>query len=380
MRSFGERLRAAGGYGPGFDMVRLVLCYQVLVWHAWVINIGSARPGKASIAWLPFEVMVPMFFALSGFLVAASAQRLPTGTFLANRAWRILPALVAVVLLAALVIGPLVTSLPLAAYVRDPAFARYFLNMAGIVRYTLPGVFEAAPVGDAVNGSLWTVPWEIACYLLLATLISAGLMRRAALLLGIALGWLLLSNFAWMVMPGGNLPDLAGRAVRFGLLSQGAMLVPYFLSGAALYLARERVPWDGRIAAAFVLMLILVSMFGDGLAWSRTPPLALALLAPCVYLVAWAGLVPMTPPPGFRGGDYSYGVYLCHFPILQAMQVQFEFDHWGGLLAAAVVPVTMTAMLSWHVIESPALKARRRYSLVGRRLVQDQGRGLHARR
>lgn len=378
MRSFGERLRAAGGYGPGFDVVRLVLCYQVLVWHAWVINLGSASPGKASIVWLPFEIMVPMFFALSGFLVAGSAQRLPTGTFLANRAWRILPALAAVVLLAAVVIGPLMTSLPIDAYLRDPGFARYFLNIAGIVRYTLPGVFEGAPIGDAVNGSLWTVPWEIACYLLLATLISAGLMRRAWLLLGIALGWLLLSNVAALLVPGGSMPGLAGKAVRFGLLSQGAMLVPYFLTGAALYLARERVPWDGRIAAACVLLLVLVSLLGDGLAWSKTPPLALALLAPCVYLVAWAGMIPMTPPPGFRGGDYSYGVYLCHFPILQALQVQFEFAHWGVLLAAAVLPVTMTAMLSWHLIESPALKARRRHSMVGRRLAQ--GKGLQARR
>ena len=72
MRSFDDRLKEVGGFGPGFDLVRLVLCYLVLVWHCWVIGVGSMRPGVGSHAWILFELMVPMFFALSGFLVAGS--------------------------------------------------------------------------------------------------------------------------------------------------------------------------------------------------------------------------------------------------------------------------------------------------------------------
>jgi 5'-nucleotidase len=34
--------------------------------------------------------------------------------------------------------------------------------------------------GDAVNGSLWTVPWEIGCYLIMICLVQLGFARRGA--------------------------------------------------------------------------------------------------------------------------------------------------------------------------------------------------------
>jgi peptidoglycan/LPS O-acetylase OafA/YrhL len=82
------------------------------------------------------------FFALSGFLVAGSGMRLSTKNFLLNRAARILPALVADIVFAALLIGPLVTKLPVKQYFTDTTFFTYFLNITGWVQYSLPGVFE----------------------------------------------------------------------------------------------------------------------------------------------------------------------------------------------------------------------------------------------
>jgi hypothetical protein len=59
--------------GPGFDLVRLALCYEALLWHCWVIGEGSLVPEKISLDWIWFELMAPMFFALSGLLVAGSS-------------------------------------------------------------------------------------------------------------------------------------------------------------------------------------------------------------------------------------------------------------------------------------------------------------------
>jgi peptidoglycan/LPS O-acetylase OafA/YrhL len=369
VRTFQDRLDEVGGFGPGFDTVRLVLCYEVLVWHCWVIWAGSPLPGKASLAWMPFELMVPMFFALSGFLVAGSSLRLAVPQFLLNRFLRILPALFAAVLLAALVIGPLLTTLPLADYVSDRRFATYFLNSIGIIRYPLPGVFESAPVGNAVNGSLWTVPWEIGCYMVMAMLMLLGLARRGSVFLALAVGWLA-ASWAYGLMFGPEAPGLFHKLARFFLTSAGARLIPYFMAGAALYHFRGRVPWDARIAALCGLAIVAGSLLLDGTAWTGTSALALLALPVCAYLVPYLGLARLPRPPGFRGGDYSYGVYVCHFPIVQALNQLLAPGHWGVLLAAAFLPVTLFAMASWHVIEAPVLAQRKRFSLIGRRAAQ----------
>lgn len=354
--------------------MRLALCYLVVVWHAWVIGVGSTQPGKASLAWLPFELMVPMFFALSGFLVAGSSVRLTTGPFLLNRALRIFPALVAAVLLAALVIGPIMTTLPLSEYFTHPKFAAYFLNMAGILRYTLPGVFEHSLLGPGINGSLWTVPWEIGCYLIMASAMVLGLAKRGSLFLAVSFGWLFAAVVFDALALERQLPDLLYRFLRYFLASSGGLLMPYFLAGAAVYHLRARLPWDRRIAVAFAVVLGVASVTVDGTVWSKSPVLALLALVPAVYLVPYLGLVKLTRPPGFRGGDYSYGVYVCHFPIVQMINESWSFGDWRLLLLASFVPVTLFAMASWHFIESPVLAQRKKFSLVGRRIAAEHAR------
>lgn len=368
MRSFDDRLKEVGGFGPGFDVVRLVLCYLVLVWHCWVIGVGSVKPGVNSTAWICFELMVPMFFALSGFLVAGSSLRLSPRPFLINRALRIFPALWAAVLLAALVVGPLMTVLPLADYFTDAKFSGYFLNLVAIMRYKLPGVFGRS----GVNGSLWTVPWEILCYITMASAMLMGLSRRGGLYLGLAILWLVAAiAFEAMGLPR-DAPGLLQKVLKIGLGMQGSLLIPYFLSGAALYHLRASIPWDWRIATAFVAVLVWASLFVDGLTWSKTPFLALLALLPSVYLVAYFGLVRLARPPGFRRGDYSYGVYVCHFPIVMTLNEIWHFADWRVLLLASLLPVTLFAMASWHFIESPVLAQRKKYSLVGRRIAEAQ--------
>ena len=78
--------------------------------------------------------------------------------------------------------------------------------------------------------------------------------------------------------------------------------------------------------------------------------------------------------PVFDRGDYSYGVYLYHFPILQAMQLLFDFSVWYSLLVAATIPVSLMAMFSWHTIEKPLLRFRKKFSLVGQRIVAQEAR------
>jgi peptidoglycan/LPS O-acetylase OafA/YrhL len=258
------------------------------------------------------------------------------------------------------------TTLPLGEYFRDRQFFAYLLNLVAITRYPLPGVFS----GGAVNGSLWTVPWEVLCYLFMASAMVLGLSKNGRLYFGLAIVWLVIAVvYHGMAIPP-DAPGLVKKLLRFGLGMPGSWLIPYFLSGAALYHLRAHIPWDGRVAAVFVVVLACVSLFVDGTLLARTPLLSLLVLVPSVYLVPYFGLLRLPRPPGFRRGDYSYGVYVSHFPIVMALNETWDFTDWRLLLLASFLPVTLFAMASWHFIESPVLAQRKKYSLVGRRIAE----------
>lgn len=77
-----------------------------------------------------------MFFALSGFLVIGSLERSKTlVTFLGLRAFRIVPTLKVDVVLAALIIGPIVTTLDFKEYFTEIGFRSYFLNILGDIQF-----------------------------------------------------------------------------------------------------------------------------------------------------------------------------------------------------------------------------------------------------
>ena len=365
--SFKDRLDAVGGFGPGFELLRLVLASGVVVWHALVMTAASEAEVRASPLWLIGWGVVPMFFVLSGFLVTQSALRLSRRDYLLNRIARIVPALAVDIVLCALLIGPLFTVLPLGDYLRAPEFARYFLNIVGWVHYFLPGVFEGSNVGPTVNGSLWTVPYELGCYGVMALLVTVGMLRGGGRMLLLVGGWLVAA-----LVIGSSLQPLpatfGGHVVNFLFVQQGARLVPFFLAGSAIYLVQARLPFDGLIAMAAAAALLAGTLLVDGGTWWASPLVPLLTCAPMAYLVVYLGLSRLPRPPSLHHGDYSYGIYLYHFPLLQVIMALYPVAAWWQLLGLAVVPVIGVAMLSWHAVERPALALRRRFSLVGARV------------
>lgn len=174
-----ERLECSQSRPSGFDYMRIVLSLGVVLWHVQLICYGE---GAVFGLWQkllnPFAMMiVPMFFSLSGFLVSGSFERNKSlVTFMGLRVFRIMPALSVEVLLSALILGPLLTVLPLEAYYGSPVFHAYFWNLVGEIHYYLPGVFESNPVRQ-VNGQLWTVPYELVCYVVLAGFAVLGIYK-----------------------------------------------------------------------------------------------------------------------------------------------------------------------------------------------------------
>lgn len=376
MQTIGEKLRRRKGFGPGFDFLRIALAICVVAWHQSYIVAGTL-PGSIDadrtwLIWFPGYAILVMFFALSGFLIAASGMRLSLGNFLINRGLRIVPALAVEVVLSAFILGPLLTQIPIRTYLADFHTYIYFTNIVGWVHYFLPGVFTQSPAPE-VNSSLWTVPFEYTCYGVMACLIVLGLLKRPAVVLACAAVFVAIGvglDLAGLSSP--PTPSVVGVASpQQGLLGaslflgRGSRLLVSFLLGVATYLYRDRLPYDRRLLAACLTVGALAAVLGPA-PWMSLPLLNAIVCPALAYITAYAGVSDMPRLPLLSKGDYSYGIYLYGFPVQQAVHAAVPRSSAFLQFAVALVAISLLAAFSWHAIEKPILTLRRRFSFVAR--------------
>ncbi len=363
-KSADDILAEHNGLGPGFDFLRISLALLIMGVHAVTLT-GQSDLLEHSPLWIVKFSLVPMFFALSGFLITGSASRLNLSNFLINRSLRIVPALAVDTCVCALIIGPLFTDVSLGEYFSSHQFFSYFLNMVGWVHYYLPGLFEHH-LNDKVNGSLWTVPFEICCYLLMSLLISIRWLSDRFSVLRLCVGYLAISvayQGLKQTFPAPDTPLTQGLDILF--YDERTQTITAFLFGIAAYQNRARIPYSRALFAACLLALALCGLGMD--AEAGRLPLPRLVLLPCVtYAMVFIGLTPVPLPALLRSGDYSYGVYLYHQPFLQiAIQLAPRISPLGAFVASAPA-VLGVAWLSWHFVEKPILARRRRFSLAAR--------------
>jgi peptidoglycan/LPS O-acetylase OafA/YrhL len=370
-----EDLIASNGIGPGFHFLRHALSLIIVAHHCRlaVFGVQGAAPGYVNGAPISEQLsshlspglllvelsrpalfsLVGLFFALSGFLVFASAARSPNiKTFFGNRAPRLLPALSVEVALSALILGPLVTELPLRAYFSDPQFFRYFGNIVGEVTFTLPGVFLHNPWPDLVNANLWTLPPELGCYLLMLTMLASGLTGHRRLLGALTVAALIAFQLLEIAAP--DLLPVGADSTNF----TPWFIVFLFVVGAACYANADLIPLHPRffLTAAGLywgLMLLGVLQCVAGI-----------FLAYCMIYIGMSGFGWFDRQLKM---DLSDGTYLYGFPLTQGA-VHFvlpalrDFSHltqYAIILPLVITANAIFAMCSWIVIEKPALSLRR---------------------
>ena len=375
MKSFGEVLASYHGIAPGFNFLRLALALTIVFYHVLTAD-GYYGTAHGPVLWFFEYSLVPMFFALSGFLITASAQRLDLANFLLNRALRIVPALAVDILICAFIIGPAVTTLPLGEYFTDAGFLAYLMNIIGMVQLQLPGVFTSNPI-QQVNGALWTIPWEITCYIIMAFMMITGVVRRQTatflLLAAFLIAGLAIEHFV-PVRPG------VGYGLHTLFVIRGAQLITAFLCGVLAYQFRGRIPMSRAlfsisVAVALIAMIVLDTRATESVA-NR-----LILIPVLTYITIYAGLSRLPLPKILGRGDYSYGVYLYHVPFIQ-LSIFLAPSLFVGTIPGVVMLTAVTtgvvlcvAAVSWHVVEKPVLSLRR-FALTGR--ATGEGRAVMA--
>jgi peptidoglycan/LPS O-acetylase OafA/YrhL len=371
MHSIGLALERHKGFGPGFDFLRLALSLSVLWFHSYVIT-GTMHQLESSPLWFYVYSIMPMFFALSGFLIAGSAERLNLNNFLINRGLRIVPALAVEIIISALIIGPIFTVWALSDYFSSPVFWQYFSNIIGWVHYELPGVFLDVPSAGVVNQSLWTVPFEVGCYVLISGVIIFRLSSKPWLILAFASALLILPVLFQAAGCVGENGKTQYRLLNYALFSRGAVLFPSFLLGAVFYWLRHKTPLSKPLLILCVLGCVVLAVLGNP-QWKSYYGLNLIAIPLLTYITVVIGTFSIPKIPLYSKGDYSYGIYLYGYPLQQVIvTVLPTITFWLPHFLLSLVLVTAAAAFSWHCIEKPILKQRKKFSFSARRMEENQ--------
>ena len=340
---------AADGRRNNFNLIRIVAALAVLVSHSYQIAGGMKTPDMLTpiLGMSLGQISVDVFFITSGFLVTSSlANRQNAVEFLWARFLRIFPGLWVMLFLSVFLLGPIFSSLRTADYFAAESTYRYLAKCGTLIKgviYDLPGVFDSNPLPRAVNGSLWTMPYELKMYLMLVALWLVSWIARHGR------GRL----FSLMVV------TLATASAIFEFIDHfrplpwhhfGHFTYAFFI-GAGAFVLRNRIALSPRTFLAFAIAVAASSFNKD------------------VFFVAYTCLLPYVVlflayvPSGLRAynklGDYSYGVYIYAFPVQQAIVAAAPGISVLELGAMAFVITMFFAVASWHLVEAHALTLKK---------------------
>ncbi|HOF62777.1 MAG TPA: acyltransferase [Dermatophilaceae bacterium] len=317
------------------NAVRLALATAVIAGHAWILGgFGASRiEGLTGMA-------VNGFFALSGFLIAGSRWRSSMRDFLIRRVARIFPGFLVCLVVVAAALAPLSAMLG-PGQLQPGSAAAYVARNLGLVvtQHGIADTLASVPYPRVWNGSLWTLSYEFAAYIVCGLALGLALVRRhAALVCSAAVAVCLLGVLV-----------VTGPLQVYNVFRLGAC----FATGMALFVARDRVPLTVPLAAASALVTTVAFLTLE------EPWLYAVTTVPFAYALLWLGA--RVPIRLGQVNDISYGIYIYAFPVQQLLAV-------AGVQRAGVLVFTMAsiaatipaALASWHFVERPALRWARR--------------------
>jgi len=331
-----------------FGVLRLLLALAVVVSHSYYLATGledASEPLHGLTGYTLGQHAVQGFFILSGILVTQSLMRGGGVAFVTARALRIFPGLVVCVLVTAFVLGPLVSKLPAAAYFSDPMLPAYIADTLSLRTglAPLPQVFDGNPAAGIVNSSLWTLKYEVACYLVLV--VVGGLAIR--------LGRTRLIGFGLMaVVLVVNVVDRPSLAAGNTLLDMVQYFTLFFGTGVLAYGCRRhlKVHWSGLLITGGLLVV------SNG---TRFTEVGEALFL--AYASIWVATFRFGTLREFANrNDFSFGVYIYGVPVAQTLLLIMPGLDALSLIALSLPIIVGLAAVSWRFVEKPALALRHR--------------------
>lgn len=325
-----------------FAFLRLLLAFSIFFSHFGTLT------GEKLFYWpISGSMRVSGFFVISGFLIMRSYYRSANLLdYIKKRMRRILPAYVLVILICAFFFSS-VSSFSFREYFTSTAFYKYLaanLAFMNFIQPTLPGVFSNN-LYPFVNGSLWTLKVEIMLYACVP-LLALFLKRKPVF---IFVGLYILSFLFSLYMS--YLYDTSGKYIYSLLQRQFLGQIRFFISGVILLFYfdffKRQIKWILPAAAFFFLLRYFIQNTWINFVYPMS--LGVVLIAFVYYFKKLAFIS--------RYGDFSYGIFLFHFPIIQLFVHSGWLKEYPALLFAVCFGIILfLSYLSWHLLEKRMLK------------------------
>ena len=332
-----------------FDFLRLIFASFVIITHSYPLSgvnecdyLCQLTNGQVNLSY----VGVKGFFVISGYLIFQSLQRSHNiFDFFWKRILRVFPALF-IVLLITVCLSPFVyqSDVP---FFSNKSLQSYLPNNLSLYRiqFGIDGVFEKNPYKSAINGSLWTIPYEFTLYIFLSILIifrKKKIVMQAVLLLLFSL--LLIGNVFYFE-----------HLKQFGFILSGEYLLDlgvYFIAGSLLAAINIEKINRKKVLLLLISVLVISSIYFGFYIYSRY------LMLPILFILLGLNPIPYIDSIGNKIGDLSYGIYIYGFPVQQTLMYYFKLNYLE-LMTFSLMISFVFAYFSWHVIEKNALKLKK---------------------
>lgn len=326
---------------------------------------------------------MPLFFVLSGFLIfrpfvaaALEARHVPDlGRYATRRAARIVPAYWAAILIPAAALA-LLGHGEARPVEQLPVFLLFLQNYNPVT-------------ANHLNPPTWTIVVEVSFYIVVPLIAIVGAWvtarftrleaRRTVLAIGcvvlLLVGAYVLGQCALNGPNHTPLKDsLLGRLASFA----AGMLAAVLVHGRSV----GRPPATILAGVGVALVALEGTVRGLSLGSADLRDIVVDTPASIGFALLVAGLA-LSQVPGekllSRGplrwyGKYSYGLYLWHFPVIYALRsLGWWPDSLPEAIVATMVPATALAVVSWWLLEKPAIDWAHRRTTPTRRRTQAIG-------
>ena len=297
---------------PRYDniqLLRLLAASSVVLYHLGcyaprLAGVDPAQLREGIIVGFP----VPLFFAVSGFVLTHAIRSAPPGRFLVARFLRLYPGYWLALLVT-------VGLMRLRLYTEYDRWLIHFVNLTEIALW---------PAGPDRCPYLLTVEWSLIYEVFLSAALAALSLFGTRRGLAIAAG-------AWLAVIGVKVAAWPGFATdivpHWSTIPLSACNVPFLLGVLAYFVREKGRRWRWVVAAAVAVSLVEVPKLYSTLElhWCN----AGAAAAGVVWLTAQFRQVSPRNPLA-RAGDWTYGLYLLHVPLMLLVFHAAARAGWSG--------------------------------------------------
>ena len=312
-----------------FDFLRYFFAFSLILVHFCTLT------NQEQFWFVTGQMRVKAFFTITGFLVVYSfLRRNSLKVYCWKRVYRIVPAYVVTILLC-FFIGFFFSTASIKEYFLSQQSLKYLaanLSFMNFIEPSLPGLFTNNCYGSFVNGSLWSMKYEVLFYIAVPFMIF--LMRKVRKIYVLAVVFIILTIY-------NQYHD------------NSMCTIIYFFSGTAILLYFDwfckHVKW---IFPCCILHFCLTLFYDYAFLYYIEPLVFSAIIVAVAYYCK---------PLNFlqRYDNISYGLYLYHFPVIQVL-VQYKLHQYNIYLTfilSLLITATL-AVISWYMIEKPMLRRK----------------------